>query len=90
MALSQGTEGAQVAPHEQKSRVPGYPVTAVDATAAGDTFDGAFLAELAAGRDAFAAARYANAAAALSTQAYGAVPPIPHRADVVAFMAGSG
>jgi 2-dehydro-3-deoxygluconokinase len=58
----------------------------VDATAAGDTFDGAFLARLVAGDDPFVAARYANAAAALSTQGYGAVAPMPHRAAVEDFL----
>jgi 2-dehydro-3-deoxygluconokinase len=58
----------------------------VDATAAGDTFDGAFLAEILRGSDPFAAARYANAAAALSTLGYGAVAPMPRRAAVNAFL----
>ena len=35
---------------------------------------------------AFAAAAYANAAAALSTQGYGAVEPIPRRERVEAFL----
>lgn len=87
VALTLGEAGTLVATRNQRERVPGYPLTAVDATAAGDTFDGAFLAELAAGRDPFAAARYANAAAALSTQGYGAVTPIPRRAEVTAFLA---
>jgi 2-dehydro-3-deoxygluconokinase len=34
-----------------------------------------------------AAARFANAAAALSTLGYGAVAPLPRRADVDAFLA---
>ena len=55
----------------------------MDATAAGDTFDGAFLARLCAGDDPFAAARYANVAAALSTAGYGAVAPIPRPALVM-------
>ena len=54
--------------------------------AAGDTFDGAFLAEYLTGRDAFTAARYANAAAALSTTGYGAVAPMPTRAEVEALL----
>jgi len=58
----------------------------VDATGAGDTFDGAFLAEWLNCGDPFAAAHYANAAAALSTQGYGAVAPIPRRPDVEAFL----
>jgi 2-dehydro-3-deoxygluconokinase len=54
----------------------------VDATGAGDAFDGAFLARLLAGDDPEKAGRYANIAAALSTRDYGAVAPIPRRAEV--------
>jgi len=61
-------------------------VQAVDATGAGDCFDGAFLAEYARHGDPFAAARFANAAAALSTLGYGAVAPLPRRADVESAM----
>jgi len=89
VALTMGKDGTLVAAPDRRERVAAMPVEAVDATAAGDTFDGAFLAELVAGRDPFAAARYANAAAALSTQGYGAVAPMPRRAEVLAFLAGA-
>jgi sugar/nucleoside kinase (ribokinase family) len=46
--------------------VPGFPVAVVDSNGAGDAHTGAFIAALAAGEDAVAAARRANAAAALS------------------------
>lgn len=82
VALKLGAEGALVATADRRERLAPRPVTPVDATGAGDTFDGAFLARLAAGDDPFAAARYANAAAALTTTGYGAVAPIP-RADAV-------
>jgi len=45
-------------------------------------FGGAFIARIVAGDDPFAAARYANVAAALSTQGFGAVAPIPDKATV--------
>ncbi len=89
VALTMGKDGTMVAVPGERRLIPARPVTAVDATGAGDTFDGAFLAEwLANGRDPFAAAAYANAAAALSTLGYGAVAPIPTREAVVAFMKG--
>src|SRR5918998_1280671 len=56
------------------------------AIAAGDAFAGAFLARHVAGDDPFAAARYANAAAALTTTGYGAVAPIPRPAAVEALL----
>lgn len=88
VALTLGGEGTLVATSETRQVVPVRKVKAVDATAAGDTFDGAFLARLVAGDDPFAAARYANAAAALAVQGYGAVAPMPRAEAVHAFLAG--
>ncbi|WP_419738829.1 sugar kinase [Ruegeria sp.] len=87
VALTLGAEGTLVATPDKRERVKGRRVEAVDATAAGDTFDGAFLSRIVAGDDPFQAARYANAAAALSTQGYGAVAPMPRRDAVEAFLA---
>jgi 2-dehydro-3-deoxygluconokinase len=68
--------------------VPGFTVDAVDATGAGDCFGGAFIARLIEGDDPFSAARYANVAAALSTQGFGAVAPIPDRTTVERVLQG--
>lgn len=86
VALTLGADGTLVATPDRRERIAARPVEAVDATAAGDTFDGAFLARLIAGDDPFTAARYANAAAALSTQGYGAVAPMPRADQVRAFL----
>ncbi|MEM5311410.1 sugar kinase [Paraburkholderia sp. JHI869] len=88
VALKLGKDGAYVATPDERRVVPGHVVAAVDATGAGDCFGGAFIARLAAGDDPFAAARYANAAAALSTLGFGAVAPIPYQADVERLLAG--
>lgn len=66
--------------------IPGYKVASVDATGAGDAFTGAFLTESSRGAEPLAAARFANAAAALSTLGYGAIKPLPRRADVERFL----
>ena len=87
VALTLGAEGALIATPERRARIASIKVAAVDATGAGDTFDGAFLAEFLACGDAFAAGRYACAAAALSTRGYGAVGPMPRRAEVKAALA---
>ncbi len=87
VALTLGTEGTLIATQGDRRRIHGRRVNALDATAAGDTFDGAFLARMVAGDDPYDAARYANAAAALSTLGYGAVAPMPRREDVEAFLA---
>ena len=90
VALSLGADGVLVADGERREHIAGHAVSAVDATAAGDTFDGAFLSQLAAGHDVFRAARHANAAAALSTTGYGAVAPMPTHAQTVQFLANPG
>ena len=89
VALSLGADGVLVADGKRREHIAGHTVSAVDATAAGDTFDGAFLSQLAAGEDVFHAARHANAAAALSTTAYGAVAPMPTRAQTESFLASA-
>ncbi|PZW38968.1 2-dehydro-3-deoxygluconokinase [Humitalea rosea] len=81
-----GREGVLVATPGRRETIPGHSVDAVDATGAGDTFAGAFLARTLAGDDPFLAARYANAAAALATTGYGAVAPIPREAAVRALL----
>ena len=77
-----GREGCVVSDGVRRERIDGVRVAALDATGAGDCFDGAFAARMVAGDDCFAAARYANAAAALATTGYGAVAPLPRTADV--------
>ena len=84
VALKLGSQGCLIATAEQRLRIPPHRVEPVDATGAGDTFDGAFLAEYLATGDAFRAGLYANTAAALATQGYGAVDPMPRRAEVLA------
>jgi sugar/nucleoside kinase (ribokinase family) len=62
-----GADGCVVAESAKHSeRVPGFGVEAVDTNGAGDTHVGAFAAQLAQGRTALDAARWANAAAAWS------------------------
>jgi 2-dehydro-3-deoxygluconokinase len=88
VALKLGKEGSYIATPDERRVVPGHVVNAIDATGAGDCFGGAFIARIVAGDDPFEAARYANVAAALSTQGYGAVAPIPSRATVEHILAG--
>ena len=83
VALKMGAEGSLIATQDSRDRLPPFKVTAVDATGAGDTFDGAFLSRLLEGDNPVAAGRYANVAAALSTMDYGAVTPIPRKEAVL-------
>jgi 2-dehydro-3-deoxygluconokinase len=82
-----GGDGVLVATAARSAIIPGLRVDAVDATGAGDAFTGVLLAELACGEELLAACRFANAAAALSTLGYGAIAPLPRRADVAQFWA---
>ncbi len=87
VALKLGAEGCWISTDASRQHVAGNRVEAVDATGAGDCFDGAFIARMVAGDTPLAAARYANAAAALATRGYGAVAPLPRHDDVTTFLA---
>ncbi|QDL91357.1 sugar kinase [Paroceanicella profunda] len=88
VALKLGAEGALIATPEGRHRIPPAPCTPVDATGAGDTFGGSFVARLLAGDSPQEAGTYAAAAAALATQGYGAVAPIPRAEAVRAALGG--
>lgn len=87
VALTLGPEGALVATEKRRETIASIKVEAVDATGAGDAFDGAFLAEYIRTGDPFAAGRFAVIAAALSTRGYGAIAPMPRRDETLAALA---
>jgi 2-dehydro-3-deoxygluconokinase len=86
VALKLGAQGALVSDGHRREKIPGLPVKVVDATGAGDCFCGNLLARLARGDTLFDAARYANAAAALAVQGFGAVAPLPRPGQVQALL----
>ena len=77
VALKLGEAGVLLATRDRRVRIAAHPCRFVDATGAGDTFCGSFLARLILGDTPEAAARYASAAAALKCEGFGAVVPIP-------------
>lgn len=83
VALKLGDQGALIADSAQRHRIAPHPCQPVDATGAGDTFGGAFVHRWLQGDSLEQAGRYAAAAAALSTQGYGAVAPIPTAGQVL-------
>ncbi len=85
--LKMGRAGAYLATADGRARIPAHKVVPVDATGAGDTFCGSFLARILAGDELEAATRYAGVAAALKCTGYGAVGPIPRVAQVQAALA---
>jgi 2-dehydro-3-deoxygluconokinase len=89
VVLKMGDQGALLAHDGAVTRVEPHPVTAIDPSGAGDTFDGAFAARLLDGAPPPEAARYAAVAAALTTTGPGAVLPVPTRAAVDAAAGGS-
>ena len=89
VVLRCGADGCVVSDGHRIERISGHRVQAVDATGAGDCFDGAFAARILAGDDPVTAARYANAAAALATTGYGAVAPLPRDTEVRALLGES-
>ncbi|GAL03873.1 ribokinase [Photobacterium aphoticum] len=76
--LSQGGEGKVI---------PGFRVEATDTTAAGDTFNGAFVTGLLEEMPLESAIKFAHAAAAISVTRFGAQTSIPRREEVEAFLA---
>lgn len=88
VALKRGPTGVYIAVAGGRAEwVRPFAVEAVDSVAAGDCFNGAFAVALLKGRDPWAAARFANAAAAISVTRTGAQASMPSRAEVDAFLA---
>jgi ribokinase len=80
--LKLGEKGAFLDDGRETTHFPAPQVEAVDATAAGDTFNGALVVALGEGRPMADAVRFANAAAALSVTRVGAQASIPTRGEV--------
>lgn len=84
--LKCGSKGVFVSDGNKVEFINAYKVKAIDQTGAGDTFDGAFVVHYLENKQISDAAKYANAAAALSTLGIGAVAPIPYKKDVEDFI----
>jgi ribokinase len=84
--LKLGDHGCYYAGPDGEAHVPGYRVQVRDATAAGDTFNGALAVAIAEEKPMANALRFANAAAALSVTRLGAQASIPPRSEVDDFL----
>ena len=67
---------------EEVLTVPARKANVVDTTGAGDTLNGAFSVRIAAGDDVKSALAYANVAAILSTEKFGAQTGMPTAEEV--------
>jgi ribokinase len=85
--ITLGARGAFVAGMGVQQLIPGFKVNAVDATGAGDVFNGALVVALAEGRSLLAAAQFACAAAAISVTRLGAQPSAPTRREIESLLA---
>jgi ribokinase len=87
VVVTLGGEGALVVePGGMVEHLPPRPTTVCDTTGAGDTFNGVFAAQLAAGAGLLDAARAANVAAALSVAQVGARGGMPSAELIAASM----
>jgi ribokinase len=85
--ITMGLRGAFVAGKDLRQMIPGFKVKAVDATGAGDIFNGTLAVALAQGRSLMEAARFACASAAISVTRFGAQPSAPLRKEIQAMLA---
>lgn len=83
VVMKLGSLGCLAATAESRVRINGFQMTAVDTTAAGDAFNGAFAVALAEGTALADAAAFANAAGAVSVTRRGAQSSLPSRGDVI-------
>jgi ribokinase len=83
VVLTLGKDGVVYADGEHEYRHGIYDVTAVDTTAAGDTFTGFFIARLIAGSDVPEALRAASLASSIAVSRNGAAPSIPSLDEVM-------
>ena len=88
--LTLGSRGSYVFDKKVQQYVESFTVKAVDSTAAGDTFCGAFAVSILSGdQDIINAVRFANAAGALSVTRQGAQTSIPGVKEIEEFLAGT-
>ncbi len=71
IVLKNGKKGCIIYSREERIEFGVYAIEPVDATGAGDSFDGAFLCGLLDGKNLLDAAKWATAAASLNTGAFG-------------------
>lgn len=85
--ITLGSKGVWLSENGRGRRIAGYKVSVTDTTAAGDTFNGAFVTGLLEEMPLESAIKFAHAAAAISVTRFGAQTSIPTRQEVNNFLA---
>jgi ribokinase len=87
VVLKMGSNGSFLATQDGlREAVPAFSVKAIDSTAAGDAFNGAFAVGLMKGKSPRESAVFAAAVAAVSVTRIGAQPSMPTMAEVESFL----
>ncbi len=84
--ITLGSQGVWLSVNGRGERIAGFSVEALDTTAAGDTFNGAFVTGLMSGKSLEDAIVFAHAAAAISVTRFGAQTSIPSLNEVNEFL----
>lgn len=84
--ITLGNNGALILDEDAFTHIPANSVTAVDTTAAGDTFNGALVVALSEGIDILQATAFAVKAATISVTRIGAQVSIPYKHEVEAIV----
>lgn len=85
--ITLGAKGVWLSQNGVGQLIAGFKVQAMDTTAAGDTFNGAFVTGLLEEMTIESAIKFAHAAAAISVTRFGAQTSIPRREEVEKFLA---
>lgn len=86
IVVTLGDQGVLVVEGDRFEKITAYKVPVVDTTAAGDAFAGAFAVALTEGLSIWKAARWGNAAGAMTVMRAGAQPSLPTRDEFHRFL----
>ncbi|MEW5871339.1 MAG: ribokinase [Chloroflexota bacterium] len=86
IVITLGEHGALAITNKHMFSTPAFPVQAVDTTAAGDAFVGAFAVAISSGHSLEQSVRFACAAGALTTTGLGAQPSLPQLTTLKTFL----
>jgi ribokinase len=85
--ITLGANGSIYLDQSNQIYTPAFKVNAIDTTAAGDGFCGAFATAISEGIEIEAALKFASAAGAISATRAGAVPSLPSKQEILSMIA---